>query len=197
MSIAQIAQGAVPDVARRGASKDWMLVVALVVFGLIVIAALLGPWIAPYDANELYVGPVNGAPSLAHPFGTDDVGRDILSRVLVGAAPSVFAPILVVVFSTLFGVVLAVTGAWFGGWVSGGIARLIDVIFAIPGLVIAVLAVAIFGKGLIAPIVALSIAYIPVVARLSVSGPVASRGTVSSCPDSGPRAAWLRVSRLE
>ena len=167
MSIAQIAQGAVPDVARRGASKDWMLVVALVVFGLIVIAALLGPWIAPYDANELYVGPVNGAPSLAHPFGTDDVGRDILSRVLVGAAPSVFAPILVVVFSTLFGVVLAVTGAWFGGWVSGGIARLIDVIFAIPGLVIAVLAVAIFGKGLIAPIVALSIAYIPVVARLS------------------------------
>lgn len=167
MSIAQIAQGAVPDVVRRGANKDWMLVVALVVFGLIVIAALLGPWLAPYDANELYVGPVNGAPSLAHPFGTDDVGRDILSRVLVGAAPSVFAPILVVVFSTLFGVTLAITGAWFGGWVSGGLARLIDVIFAIPGLVIAVLAVAIFGKGLVAPIVALSIAYIPVVARLS------------------------------
>ncbi len=167
MSIAQIAQGAVPDVVRRGANKDWMLVVALVVFGLIVMTALLGPWLAPYDANELYVGPVNGAPSLAHPFGTDDVGRDILSRVLVGAAPSVFAPILVVVFSTLFGVTLAITGAWFGGWVSGGLARLIDVIFAIPGLVIAVLAVAIFGKGLVAPIVALSIAYIPVVARLS------------------------------
>jgi ABC-type dipeptide/oligopeptide/nickel transport system permease subunit len=167
MSIAQITQGAVPGVARRAANKDWMLVAALVVLGVVVVAALLGPWLAPYDPDELYTGPVNGASSLAHPFGTDDVGRDILSRVLVGAAPSVFAPIFVVLFSTLAGVALAITGAWFGGWVSGGIARLVDVIFAIPGLVTAVLAVAIFGKGLVAPIVALSIAYIPVVARLS------------------------------
>lgn len=167
MSVAQIARGAVPDVARRAAKKDWLFLIALVVFGLIVLAALLGPWLAPYDFSELYVGPVNGASSLAHPFGTDDVGRDILSRVLVGAQASVFAPIVVVVLSTLMGLTLALVGAWFGGWVSGGIARLIDVIFAIPGLVIAVLAVAMFGKGLVAPVVALSIAYIPIVARLS------------------------------
>ncbi|KRA24926.1 ABC transporter permease [Microbacterium sp. Root61] len=167
MSVAQIAQGAVPGVARRAAKKDWMFLVALIVFGIIVVATILGPWLAPYDPNELYVGPVNGASSLAHPFGTDDLGRDILSRVLVGAQASVFAPIVVVVLSTLMGITLALLAAWFGGWVRGGIARLIDVIFAIPGLVIAVLAVAMFGKGLIAPIVALSIAYIPVVARLT------------------------------
>lgn len=167
MSVGQIAQGAVPRVARRAAKRDATFIVALIAFALIVLIALLGSWIAPYPADELYVGPVNGAPSLAHPFGTDDVGRDILSRVLVGAQASVFAPIVVVVLSTLLGLTLAVTAAWYGGWVSGALARVVDVIFAIPGLVLAVLAVAMFGKGLVAPIVALSIAYVPVVARLT------------------------------
>ncbi|GAA1511198.1 peptide/nickel transport system permease protein [Agromyces terreus] len=166
MSVVQIANGAVPAVARRAAKRDWVFRIALIVFGVIAVLAAIGPWIAPYDPTELYVGPVNGASSLAHPLGTDDVGRDILSRVLVGAGASVFAPIGVVLLSTLAGVALALAAAWFGGWVSGGIARLIDVIFAIPGIVIAVLAVAVFGKGLLAPVVALSIAYIPVVARL-------------------------------
>jgi ABC-type dipeptide/oligopeptide/nickel transport system permease subunit len=167
MSVGQIAQGAVPGVARRVAKRDATFVLSLVVLGIIVLIALIGPWIAPYPADELYVGPINGAPSLAHPFGTDDVGRDILSRVLVGAQVSVFAPIVVIALSTTLGLTLAVTAAWFGGWASGTIARVVDVIFAIPGLVLAVLAVAMFGKGLVAPIVALSIAYIPVVARLT------------------------------
>lgn len=167
MSVAQIAGGAVPGAAKRAARRDWLVLGALVVLGIVIVAAVLGPWIAPYDPNQLYVGPVDGPPSLAHLFGTDDLGRDILSRVLVGAGASVFAPILVVILSTVLGVGLAVIGAWFGGWTSGGIARLVDVIFAIPGLVIAILAVAIFGKGLPAPIVALSIAYIPIVTRLT------------------------------
>lgn len=170
MSVGQIAQGAVPGVARRFAKKDATFLVSLAVFGVVVVIAVIGPWIAPYPADELYVGPVNGAPSLPHPFGTDDVGRDILSRVLVGAQASVFAPIVVVVLSTILGLSLALTAAWFGGWVSGSIARIVDVIFAIPGLVLAVLAVAMFGKGLLAPIAALSIAYVPVVARLTQTG---------------------------
>ncbi|SFR83395.1 peptide/nickel transport system permease protein [Agromyces sp. CF514] len=167
MSVVQLANGSVPIAARRAAKRDGVFLGALVVFGLVAIASAIGPWIAPYDATELYVGPVNGPSSLAHPFGTDDVGRDILSRVLVGGAASVFAPIAVVLLSTIAGLGLALAAAWFGGWVSGGIARLVDVIFAIPGIVIAVLAVAVFGKGLLAPVVALSIAYIPIVARLT------------------------------
>jgi len=185
VSVAQIARGASPTAARTAAAKDWVFRAALVVFTVIAITAVLGPWIAPYDANELYVGPVNGAPSLEHLFGTDDLGRDILSRVLVGGAVSVFAPVVVVVFATVLGVALAVTAAWFGGWISGAIARFIDVIFAIPGLVIAVLAVAMFGKGLIAPVVALSIAYIPVVARLSQTAAARELGK--------PYVAALRV----
>lgn len=166
MSVAQLAGGRVPTFARRLAVRDPLAIAAGVVMIGILVMALFGPWLAPYDPNQLYVGPVSGPPSSAHWMGTDDLGRDILSRVLVGAGPSVFAPIAVVVAATALGTAIAIASAWFGGWVDGVSSRLIEVIFAIPGLVLAVLAVSMFGKGLIAPIVALSIAYIPIVARL-------------------------------
>lgn len=167
MSVAQLAQGRVPKAAKRAAKRDSLYLASLAVLGIIVVAALAGPLLAPYDPNELYVGPVNGMISPAHPFGTDDVGRDILSRALVGASASVFAPVMVVILSTIAGAGLAIIAAWYGGVLRGVIARLVDVIFAIPGLVLAVLAVAMFGKGLVAPVIALAIAYIPIVARLT------------------------------
>ncbi|KAF2413543.1 ABC transporter permease [Microbacterium sp. B35-04] len=166
MSVAQLAGGRVPTFARRLAVRDPLLIAAGVVMIVILAMALFGPLLAPYDPNQLYAGPVAGPPSPAHWMGTDDLGRDILSRVLVGARPSVFGPILVVLASSLLGTLLAIVSAWFGGWVDGVSSRLIEVIFAIPGLVLAVLAVSMFGKGLIAPVVALSIAYLPIVSRL-------------------------------
>jgi peptide/nickel transport system permease protein len=166
MSVAQLAGGRVPTFARRLAVRDPLLIAAGVVMIGILVMALFGPLLAPYDPNQLYVGPVSGPPSPAHWMGTDDLGRDILSRVLVGARPSVVGPILVVLASSLLGTLLAIVSAWFGGWVDGVSSRLIEVIFAIPGLVLAVLAVSMFGKGLIAPVVALSIAYLPIVSRL-------------------------------
>ena len=166
MSVAQLAGGRVPAFARRMAVRDPLLIAAGIVMLGILVMALFGGLLAPYDPDLLYAGPISGAPSLAHPMGTDDLGRDILSRVLAGAAPSVFAPIAVVLASSLLGSAIAICSAWFGGWVDGISSRLIEVIFAIPGLVLAILAVSMFGKGLIAPIVALSIAYVPIVSRL-------------------------------
>lgn len=166
MSVAQLAGGRVPKFARRFSARDPLVIIAAAVMTGILIMALFGPLLAPYDPNELYVGAISGPPSLAHPMGTDDLGRDILSRVLVGAAPSVFAPIAVVLASTTLGVTIAIASAWFGGAVDAVSSRIVEVIFAIPGLVLAILAVAMFGKGLIAPIVALSIAYIPIIVRL-------------------------------
>lgn len=167
MSVAQLANGKVPRSAKKAAKRDWLFIVAIGVFSVITLCAIVGPWITPFDPTELYVGPVNGVVSFAHPFGTDDLGRDIFSRALSGAQASVFAPIGIIILSTVFGAALAVIAAWYGGLVRGTISRLIDVIFAIPGLVLAVLAVAMFGKGLVAPVIALSIAYVPVVARLT------------------------------
>lgn len=166
MSVAQLAGGRVPTFVRRVAVFDPLFIGAAIVMAGVLVMAILGPALAPYDPNQLFVGPVSGAPSLAHPMGTDDLGRDILSRVLAGAAPSVFAPVAVVLASALLGSAIAIVSAWFGGWVDGISSRLIEVIFAIPGLVLAILAVSMFGKGLAAPILALSIAYVPIVARL-------------------------------
>lgn len=166
MSVAQLAGGRVPGFARRAAVRDPLFVAALVVAVIVLAMAVLGPLLAPYDPNQLYAGPVSAPPSPQHLMGTDDLGRDILSRVLVGAAPSVFGPLLVVLLSSLLGATIAIVSAWFGGAVDGISSRIIEVIFAIPGLVLAVLAVAMFGKGLVAPVVALSIAYLPIVSRL-------------------------------
>lgn len=167
MSIGQFSQGSLPKTAMRAAKKEPMFYLALTIFGVILCAAIVGPWISPYDPSELYVGPENGPATATHLFGTDDLGRDVFSRMLAGAGTSVFAPVFIVVLSTVLGSLLAVCAAWFGGMVRGIIARIVDVIFAIPGLVLAVLAVSMFGKGLVAPVIALSIAYIPVVARLT------------------------------
>lgn len=167
MSVGQLAAGRLPAAARRLGRRDPLVVVAVVVLALVAVIVVAGRWIAPYPPELLYAGSPNEAASLDHLFGTDDLGRDILSRVLTGAASSITAPVIVVVLSTFLGSALAITAAWFGGLVRGTIGRVIDVIFAIPGLVLAVLAVAMFGKGLVAPVAALSIAYIPVVARLT------------------------------
>lgn len=166
MSAVTLTRGSVPDVARRAAERDPLYVTSLVVLGVLVLAALLGRILAPYDPNELFVGPVNGGVSFGHPFGTDDLGRDIFSRVLFGTSASLLGPVLVVILSTVLGMALAIVAAWYGGLVSSGIGRVVDLIFAIPGLVMAVLAVAMFGRGLLAPVLALSLAYIPVVTRL-------------------------------
>ncbi|GAA1060096.1 ABC transporter permease [Agromyces bracchium] len=166
MSVAQLAGGRVSTALRRAARRDPLVVAASIVMLGIAVMAVFGPVLAPYDPDALYVGPISGPPTLAHPFGTDDLGRDILSRVLVGAGPSVLGPIVVVTISSVLGAAIAIGAAWFGGAVDAVSSRLIEVLFAIPGLVLAVLAVAMFGKGLLAPAVALSIAYLPLVARL-------------------------------
>jgi ABC-type dipeptide/oligopeptide/nickel transport system permease subunit len=176
MSAGQLAAGRIPPVARRAARRDPLFAAAGVVLAVVVVGALLGSILAPYDPNELFVGPTSGRPSSDHLLGTDDLGRDILSRILGGGAASVLAPVAVVLLSTLLGSVVALVSAWFGGWVDGVLTRLIEVIFAIPGLVLAIIAVSMFGKGLVAPVIALSIAYLPVVSRLVRAGARAELG---------------------
>lgn len=166
MSVAQLAGGRVPALVRRAAVRDPLVIAAAIVMLGIVVMTVFGPLLAPYPPDALFVGPASAPPSLQHPMGTDDLGRDILSRILVGTRPSVVGPVIVVIAASVLGATLGIVSAWFGGIVDGISARVIDVVFAIPGLVLAVLAVAMFGKGLIAPVIALSIAYIPIIARL-------------------------------
>ncbi|MGA8457803.1 MAG: ABC transporter permease [Streptosporangiaceae bacterium] len=140
--------------------------VSAAVIALATIAAIFGPLLAPYNPDLpnlalAWVGPVGG-----HLLGFDFQGRDVLSRLLAGAQSSMLGPLAVVVLSMTAGAVLAVVSAWRRGAADAVISSGLDILFAFPGILLAVLATAIFGAGLTAASIALSIAYMPYVARV-------------------------------
>ena len=140
--------------------------ISAAVIAIAVFVTIFGPLIAPSDpylgqlANS-YVGPQPGAP-----LGFDGSGRDVLSRVLVGARTSMRGPFAVVIRCVVAGTLLAVWTAWARGTVDAVVSSALDILFAFPGILLAILATAIFGKGLTAATVALAIAYTPYVARV-------------------------------
>jgi len=160
----------VPRTATRRAGRlarlGWVAVACAAFIVLVGAVAVLAPWIAPYDPNEVDVARAYEGPSSEHILGTDSLGRDLLSRLMYGARLSLIGPALIVVIATVAGTAVAIAAAWFGGWFDGVASRLLDILFAFPGLIFAVLAVALFGPGLVAPVIALSIAYLPYDARI-------------------------------
>ncbi len=129
-------------------------------------AAVFGTLLAPYNPvlanlSLAWVGPTGG-----HLLGYDVEGRDVLSRLLAGAPTSMLGPLAVVVLSMTAGTLLAIAAAWRRGAVDAVISSGLDIVFAFPGILLAVLATAVFGAGLPAATIALSIAYTPYVARV-------------------------------
>jgi peptide/nickel transport system permease protein len=165
---------AAEGVRRRGRTDPVLLGCALVI-GALVLMAVFAPLLAPYDPNQSDILASNEGPSSAHLLGTDSVGRDILSRIIYGARLSLLGPALVVAIATVSGVAIALLTAWHGGRVDAAASRVLDVLFAFPGLIFAILAVAMFGTGLVAPVIALSIAYTPYIARVVRSAAIKER----------------------
>jgi peptide/nickel transport system permease protein len=139
-----------------------------------------------------------GSPSAAHWLGTDGLGRDMLSRMIFGARTALLGPLLVVIVSTVFGVLLGLVAAWRGGWIDAALSRVFEVVFAFPSLLIGIMAVALFGKGLTAPVIAMSIAYIPYVARLTRSLVIAERTRpyVAAYRVQGFSEPWIALRRV-
>lgn len=137
--------------------------------GVIVAAALVamaGPLLAPYNPDTPQLSQYFVGPSPDHLLGFDASGRDVLSRLLYGARTSMIGPLAVTLICMTLGSLLAVTAAWRGGAYDAVISSGLDIVFAFPGILLAVLAAAVFGAGLVAPVLALSIAYTPYVARV-------------------------------
>jgi peptide/nickel transport system permease protein len=135
-----------------------------------VLVALLAPLVAPYSPNAEDLLNISAAPSSSHLLGTDELGRDILSRLIWGARTSLLGPTIVVGVATLIAIPLASASAWCGGAVDTAISRVLDLIFAFPGLLLAILVVALYGSGLVPCSIALSIAYMPWIARVARAG---------------------------
>ncbi|WP_406864242.1 ABC transporter permease [Streptomyces sp. HUAS MG47] len=139
---------------------------SVAVLALLVLVAVLAPVLAPYDPEALDLSASLVGTTGDHLLGTDQSGRDVLSRLLHGARTGLLGPLLVVAVSTLLGTLIGVVAAWRGGWADAFLSRSMDLVFAIPGLMLAILLVAVVGTGMTAPVIAMSVAYTPYVGRL-------------------------------
>jgi ABC-type dipeptide/oligopeptide/nickel transport system permease subunit len=184
--------------APRARRANTTFLVSVGIVAAMTLAAILAPLIAPYPPDQVDLGAVHAGPSAAHWLGTDALGRDLLSRLIYGARTALLGPLLVVVTSTLLGILLGLLAGWRGGWLDAVLARIFDVVFAFPSLLIAIMAVALFGKGLVAPVIAMSIAYAPFVARLTRSLVTAerSRPYVAAYRVQGFGGAWIAFRRV-
>lgn len=134
---------------------------------LLIVVAVIAPWIAPYDAENYFdYGRLNEGPSMVHWFGVDSLGRDIFSRVLVGAQISLAAGVLAVLIGALIGTVLGLLAGYYEGWWDRITMRICDVLFAFPGILLAIAVVAVMGSGMANVIIAVAIFSIPAFARL-------------------------------
>ena len=131
-----------------------------------VLIAIVGSLIAPYPPNQLNISYAFVGAQGNHLLGFDGQGRDLFSRLLVGARSSLLGPLLVSTLAVVTGAVLAVAAAWIGGWFDSTLAMVFDVLFAFPAILLAVVAAAVYGPGLTSAVCALSIAYLPYVARV-------------------------------
>ena len=134
---------------------------------LLVVVAIAAPWIVPYDAETYFdYDALNAPPSLAHLFGVDSLGRDIFSRIVMGARISLAAGFLSVAAGSIVGTVLGLVAGYYEGWWDRIIMRICDVLFAFPGILLAIGIVAILGGGMANVIAAVAIFSIPTFARL-------------------------------
>ena len=147
--------------------RQHVAVIAGVFVLLLVAAAILAPWIAPYDAENFYdYDRLNALPSWQHWFGVDPLGRDIFSRILMGARISLTAGFVSVAVGALIGTALGLVAGYREGWWDRIIMRLCDVLFAFPGILLAIGIVAILGGGMTNVIIAVAVFSIPTFARL-------------------------------
>jgi len=134
---------------------------------LLIGVAFIAPWLAPFDAENYFdYDRLNEGPSLMHLFGVDSLGRDIFSRVLVGTRISLIAGFFSVAIGALIGTVLGLLAGYYEGWWDRITMRICDVLFAFPGILLAIAVVAIMGSGMSNVIVAVAIFSIPAFARL-------------------------------
>jgi len=134
-----------------------MIKVGLVIVCLAIAAAVVGPSISPYDPAGQELARRLEAPSVSHPFGLDELGRDIMARLLSGARISLLVGLAVVSVSSTVGMLLGSIAGYFGGRVDDVISRVVDVLMAFPGILLAIALVAVLGPSLSHVVLALSV----------------------------------------
>jgi ABC-type dipeptide/oligopeptide/nickel transport system permease subunit len=130
----------------RSLSRSRTVVISAIFLALLVLLAVAGPLVYNTDPSQGDVDTLRAFPSLQHPLGTDDSGRDTLARLMIGLRVSLLVAIAVETFNIIVGAGLGVLAGYFGGWIDVLVSRIADMLFAFPGLLLAILISAIFGS---------------------------------------------------
>ncbi|MFE1630174.1 nickel transporter permease [Brevibacillus reuszeri] len=151
---------------KRALYGFWMVILCLLV-------AVLAKWIAPYDPIEQNMEIMLEGPSWSHPFGTDEFGRDILSRIIHGTQISLMTGFVGVLIAVVIGVALGTISGYFGGLADSLIMRIMDIFMAFPSFLLALAIVSVLGPGMVNVMIAIGIFSVPTFARLSRSSVIA------------------------
>ena len=150
-------------VAQKAGVAGAMIVLA------VVLVAIASPWLAPHPYDETSLLNTWGPPDASNLLGTDALGRDILSRLIVGARISLAVSLSVMMITLAIGVAVGIVAGYIGGWVDAVAMRIVDIVLAFPEVVLAILVAAVIGPGIATVIVALSLVWWPGIARLTRS----------------------------
>ena len=148
-------------------AMPWSARLGLALCGTIGLLALFGPSVIPYSPDAIDLSQRLLAPHPAHPFGTDELGRDLMARVAAGAGYSISAALGVVTCSVVLGCLIGASSALAGRWIDVAVMRLMDILLAVPALVLAMALAAALGPGLLNAMIALVVARIPAYVRLA------------------------------
>ena len=147
--------------------RDLRAAFAILWLALLVIVAVAAPWLSPYSPTAQNVSNMLAEPSAAHWMGTDDLGRDILSRLIHGAPATIYASFLAVIIAIVLGVPVGLVAGYFGGWIDDVISRTIDTLLSFPAIVLAIAVTGALGIGLTNGMIAVGIVFAPQLARLA------------------------------
>jgi peptide/nickel transport system permease protein len=174
VGLASAAEVAAPTLT-HGRRPSLLVVLAAVVVAVVVVCALFGHWIAPHDPNHQDLLTGLSKPSEEHPLGTDDLGRDVLSRTIVGARTALIGPLLIALGAMLLGNVLGLVAGYVGGVIDSTISRFADLVFALPALLVAIVVVGVVGGGYYVAVALLVLLYSPVDTRIVRGATLAER----------------------
>jgi peptide/nickel transport system permease protein len=160
---------------RRTFFSNRLAIFGTAVMGVFILMAVFAPLVAPYDPLDQNLPQKFDGPSAAHPFGQDELGRDILSRVIYGARISLTAGLAAVAIATGAGTLIGVVAGFLGRWPDSVLMRLMDVILAFPSILLAIVIVSVLGPSLPNAMLAIGIVFVPQIARVVRSAVISVR----------------------
>jgi peptide/nickel transport system permease protein len=162
---------AVVEPARRGRGINWqrwrLLAIGGLLVAIVVVCAVFADLVAPYSPYDLDVASMLQGPNAAHWLGTDEVGRDVLSRAIFAARISVEVALVAVGVGLIGGTIIGILAAYFGGWIDLALMRLMELLFSFPAILLAVILLASLGTNILNAMLAIGIIFIPGFSRLA------------------------------